>query len=207
MRSRRAGEVIGKILNDPSKPASRFEGYADKPRPRRRSCATSSEGRRLVPHRRPDAQGRATAISTSSTASATPSAGRARTSPPPEVAEAIGRVPGVKEANVYGVRCRAATAAPAWRRSSPRTISTWRRCATICVEPSCPSMRGRVPAHPRRRSTSPRTFKQKKVDLVSEGFDPRPRRPDLLQRSRSARRSCASTPPLYERIRAGGVRL
>ena len=39
-------------------------------------------GRRLVPHRRPDAQGREAAISISSTASATPSAGRARMSPP-----------------------------------------------------------------------------------------------------------------------------
>ena len=29
-----------------------------------------------------------------------------------------------------------------------------------------------VPAHPRARSTSPRTFKQKKIDLVKQGFDP-----------------------------------
>ena len=36
------GEAIGRIMIDPREPGHRFEGYADRPRPRRRSCATSS---------------------------------------------------------------------------------------------------------------------------------------------------------------------
>ena len=47
-RRTKSGEAIGKIVNDPSKPGDRFEGYADaRPRPRGRSCATCS--RRATP--------------------------------------------------------------------------------------------------------------------------------------------------------------
>ena len=41
-----------------------------------------------------------------------------------EVEEAVGQFDGILETNVYGVPLPAATAAPAWPRSSPRTIST-----------------------------------------------------------------------------------
>ena len=87
-------------------------------------------GRRLVPHRRPDAQGRARVSSISSTASATPSAGRARTSPPPRSRPCSRACPGVTDAVVYGVPRRARRAAPAWPPSPPTTGSVsmdWRR--------------------------------------------------------------------------------
>ena len=52
------GEVIGQIINDPDKPANRFEGYADKEATEEDPARRVREGRRLVPHRRPDAPGR-----------------------------------------------------------------------------------------------------------------------------------------------------
>ena len=99
------------------------------------------EGRCLVPHRRSDAARRAMAISISSTASATPSAGRARMSPPAKWPRRCRRVPGIQEANVYGVTVpgadgRAGMAALVvdgdfdhrrrWRRG-------WRPAARLCA--------------------------------------------------------------------------
>ena len=53
------GEVIGKILKDASKPGARFEGYATQQENRPEDPARRvQERRRLVSHRRPDAQGR-----------------------------------------------------------------------------------------------------------------------------------------------------
>ena len=60
-------------------------------------------GRRLGPHRRPDAPGRAGLLLFRRPASATPSAGRARMSPPPKWPRRWPRYPGVTAANVYGV--------------------------------------------------------------------------------------------------------
>ena len=53
------GEVIGKILKDAAKPGARFEGYAsDAETDKKISARRVREGRRLVPYRRSDAQGR-----------------------------------------------------------------------------------------------------------------------------------------------------
>ena len=126
VRRRRDRRGDRQDLNDPSKPGSRFEGYATRGRDREEDPARRvREGRRLVPHRRPDAQGRATAISTSSTASATPSAGRARTSRPPRSPRRSATFPGI----AGGQRLRRQRAGPRRPRRHggdrrPRAIST-----------------------------------------------------------------------------------
>ena len=96
------GECLGQIGSDAR---TDYAGYADKAASEKKVLHDVFEhGRRLVRHRRPDDARTPTAISISSTASATPSAGRARTSPPARWPSALARLPGVKEANVYGVK-------------------------------------------------------------------------------------------------------
>ena len=98
------GEVIGQIVNDPAQARQPLRGLRRRQPEREQDPAQRvREGRRLVPHRRPDAQGRATAISISSTASATPSAGRARTSRPPRWPRRSTPSRASRDANVYGV--------------------------------------------------------------------------------------------------------
>ena len=112
------GEVIGKIIKrsaQAGRSASRAmptEQETDTQDPARRVRA----GRHLVSHRRPDAQGRATAISISSTASATRSAGRARTCRPPRSRRRSRHSPASWRPTSMASRSRATTAAPAWRR-------------------------------------------------------------------------------------------
>ena len=119
------GEVIGQILNDPTSPANRFEGYADKEADRKENSARRvREGRRLVPHRRPDAPGRARLSSISSTASATPSAGRARTSRPRRSPRRSPCSPACWRRTSMACTCPATTARPAWPRWSPTASST-----------------------------------------------------------------------------------
>ena len=194
-----------------AKPGSRFEGYADAGRDREEDPARRvREGRRLVPHRRPDAQGRATAISISSTASATPSAGRARTSRPPKSPRRSAHSPASHEANVYGV------AVPGPRR--PRRHGGDRRPtasfdlaalhAHLAQQPA--RLRAAaVPAHPAARSTSPAPSSRRRSIWCAQGFDPaRDARSDLFQRSAGARPSCGSTPALYAAASTSGeVRL
>ena len=99
-----------------------------------------------------------------------------------EVAEAINSFPGIEEANVYGVRCRAATAAPAWRRSCARRSRS---------DGAAPTSARHLPEYARplflrirKNIDVTTTFKQKKIDLVKRRLRSRPdRRPDLFQRS------------------------
>ena len=77
------GEVIGKILKDASKPGARFEGYATQAETDKKILRDVFE-KGDVWFRTGDLMRKdETAISISSTASATPSAGRARTCRPP----------------------------------------------------------------------------------------------------------------------------
>ena len=113
------GEVIGKIINDPTKPGNRFEGYADKAADRKEDPARRvREGRRLVPHRRPDAPGRARLfLFRRPHRRHLPLEGRERL----DLGSRRGdqhASPASRKPMSTACRCPAATAAPAWRRSS-----------------------------------------------------------------------------------------
>ena len=89
-----------------------------------------------------------------------------------EVAAALLAFPGIAEASVYGVAVpRHRRHRPAWRRSSPKARSISPNCAGICQQ--------RLPAYARPlflrikdRIELTATFKQKKNELIREGFDP-----------------------------------
>ena len=75
------------------------------------------------------------------------------------------------EANVYGVESRAATAAPAWRRSSAGSDFDLAALRDHLVE-RLPDYARPVFLRLRDDIDVTATFKQRKIDLVKEGFDP-----------------------------------
>jgi fatty-acyl-CoA synthase len=141
-----AGEVIGKILKDASKPGARFEGYA-----------ATAETEKKIPHdafqkgdiwfRTGDLMRRTTtAISISSIASATPSAGKARTSRPP--VETIEAFDEALEANVCSVAVPGRDGRAGMAAIVARTISTSPPFTTIWRS-GCRTCAAGVSAHPR----------------------------------------------------------
>jgi fatty-acyl-CoA synthase len=165
------GEMISKILVDPKRPGQRFEGYADRGESERKVLRDAFEPGdawfRTGDLMRRDARGyfyfidrvgdtfrwKGENVSTS------------------EVAEAITAFPGIEEANVYGVvvpgaEGRVGMAAlvpqgvpdlPALRAHVHRHLSPYARPAFLRIQKSI-------------EATS--TFKQRKIVLVREGFDP-----------------------------------
>ena len=99
-----AGEAIGKIAGG----AARFEGYTDAAATEKKDPARCVQARRrLAAQRRPDAPGCGRASSISWTGSATPSAGRARMSPPPKSQPRPLRRPASKRPTSMAWPCRA----------------------------------------------------------------------------------------------------
>jgi fatty-acyl-CoA synthase len=124
MRRRRAGEVIGKILKDPSKPGQRFEGYASKAESDRKILRDVFEKGdiwfRTGDLMRKDRNGYFYFIDRIGDTFRWKGENVSTT----EVEEAIGRFDDVMEANVYGVEVPGRDGRPAWPRSSARTTST-----------------------------------------------------------------------------------
>ena len=105
-----------------------------------------------------------------------------------EVAEIISSFPGIHEANVYGVEVagregRAGMAAIVCE-PGPRS----RGVARLSRGSGCPTMRGRCSCASATTIEVTATFKQKKIDLAREGFDPgKIARRDVLRRSAGER--------------------
>lgn len=165
------GEVVGQIVDDPAKPSQRFEGYADDEATRRKVLGdVAAKGDlwfRTGDLMRKDAQGyfyfidrigdtfrwKGENVSTS------------------EVSEAITVFPGVREANVYGVAVpgregRVGMAAlvveddidlSALKRHIDAQLPDYARPAFLRLT---------------REMDVTGTFKQRKLDLVRDGFDP-----------------------------------
>ena len=176
------GELVSQIVDQPAEagPALRRlcrqggDREEDPPRRLRRR-------RHVVPHRRPDAARRARLLLSSSTGSATPSAGRARTSRPRRWRRLISTCPGVAGGQcLWRRRSPAPRAGPAWRRSSPARASTSPRFAPACPRAISRPMRGRSSSASAARSTATSTFKQRKIDLVPRGLRSRPRSRDPI---------------------------
>ncbi len=123
-----------------------------------------------------------------------------------EVAEAIGRFPGVDEVNVYGVKIdkldgRAGMAAITpgtdfhlenLRDYLARELPAYARPIFIRIQPAI-------------ETTG--TFKYRKVDLVRDGFDPAKIEQALYFDDPSADRYAPITRELYERIQSGAFKL
>jgi len=166
-----AGEAIGQIVNDPLMPTNRFEGYADPADSERKILrdvfAPGDAWFRTGDLMRRDRRGyfyfvdrigdtfrwKGENVSTA------------------EVAEAMCRQPGIRDANVYGV------AVPGHEgRAGMAAIVT---DGAVDLAELRARLRRLLPAYARplfvrvrREIELTMTFKQKKIDLVAQGFDP-----------------------------------
>ncbi len=204
--SNEAGEAIGKILNDPSKPANRFEGYAVKAETEKKILRDVFEQGdmwfRTGDLLRKDEQGyfyfvdrigdtfrwKGENVSTS------------------EVSEAITAFPGIAEANVYGV------AIPG--RDGRAGMAALVADGEIDLAALREHLVQRLPDYARPPFLRIRdeldvtgTFKQKKLDLVREGFDPSATTDAIFFHDPEAHAFVRLDGPLYDRILAGAVRV
>ena len=165
------GEVISKIVNDPKKPSQRFEGYADPAATEKKVLtdvfAKGDRWFRTGDLMRKDALGYFYFVDRIGDTFRWKGENVATS----EVSEAITAFPGIKEANVYGVRVpgadgRAGMAAlvvedgfdlEGFCRHVGKQIPGFARPVFLRVQPQI-------------ETTS--TFKPRKVDLVKDGFDP-----------------------------------
>ena len=200
------GEVIGRIVNDPARPGNRFEGYA---------AANQNENKilhdvfekgdawfRTGDLMRKDERGyfyfvdrvgdtfrwKGENVSTS------------------EVAEAINTFPGIADANVYGV-----TVVGRDGRAGMAAIVCDGQCDLGALHAH---LAGNLPdyARPLFLRIQPKievtgTFKQKKVDLVREGFNPAATSDPIYFNDPQAKAFVLLDPTLYRRIESGDVRL
>jgi fatty-acyl-CoA synthase len=198
--------VIGRIVKDPSKPGNRFEGYA-----------AESQNENKILHdvfkkgdawfrtgdlMRKDARGyfyfvdrvgdtfrwKGENVSTS------------------EVAEAINVFPGIQDANVYGVSVpgydgRAGMAAIV-------AIETLDLAALHAhLSANLPDYARPLFLRVQKQIDVTGTFKQKKVDLVREGFDPAVNADPIYFNDPQAKRFVRLDAGLHRRIEQGEVRL
>jgi fatty-acyl-CoA synthase len=201
-----AGEVIGKILKDASKPGARFEGYATKPDTEKKVLhdvfAKGDSWFRTGDLMRKDADGYFYFVDRIGDTFRWKGENVSTT----EVEETIGRFPGIAESNVYGVSIpghdgRAGMAAlvpdgsfdlAAFRRHLAASLPDYARPLFLRI-------RGEMDV------TS--TFKQKKIDFVAQGFDPAASSDAIYFDDPAAQAFVRIDPALYGRIRDGGFRL
>jgi fatty-acyl-CoA synthase len=200
------GEVIGKIISDASKPGNRFEGYAaeaeNENKILRDVFKKGDAWFRTGDLMRRDAQGyfyfidrigdtfrwKGENVSTS------------------EVAEVVNIFPGIKGANVYGVQI-------------PGREGRAGMAAIVCADQcDLPRLHAHLAAHLPEYArplflriqddievTS--TFKQKKIDLVQQGFDPAVCNDPIYFSDPQSRCFVRVDPVLYQRIESGQVRV
>jgi fatty-acyl-CoA synthase len=202
------GEVIGQILNDPKKPANRFEGYADKAATEtkilRDAFAKGDAWFRSGDLVKKDALGYFYFVDRIGDTFRWKGENVATS----QVSETITVFPGVAQATVYGVTIpgqdgRAGMAAivldpqapfdpEAFRTHLHRSLPDYARPLFIRVRPTL-DVTG--------------TFKQRKVDLVKEGFDPAQVTEPLFFDHPGEGRFVAVDPGLYDSIRSRRLRL
>ncbi len=200
------GEAIGQILQDPSRPGSRFEGYADKAETEnkilRDAFAKGDAWFRTGDLMRQDAYGYFYFVDRIGDTYRWKGENVATS----EVSEAITVFPGIKEANVYGVAIpgkdgRAGMAAvvvdngldlEAFRAHLAENLPEYARPLFLRIMSEI-EVTG--------------TFKQKKLDLVRQGFDPTATRDAIYFSDPESRSFVRLDDALYEGIRAGRIRV
>jgi fatty-acyl-CoA synthase len=200
------GEVIGKIINDPSKPGNRFEGYASKSETEKKVLHDVFEKGdayfRTGDLMRKDERGffyfvdrvgdtyrwKGENVATS------------------EVSEALTGFAGVHEANVYGVSIpgREGRAGMAALAADGNLDLAGLRAHLI---KRLPEYARPLFLRIRHEIEATGTFKQKKVDLVREGFDPAAIADPLFFNDSASQSFLPLDQALYDRIQTGQVRL
>jgi fatty-acyl-CoA synthase len=200
-----AGEVIGKILKDASKPGARFEGYA-----------TQGETEKKILHdvfkkgdawfrtgdlMRKDADGYFYFVDRIGDTFRWKGENVSTT----EVEETIGQFPGVEETNVYGVQIpgrdgRAGMAAIVVNGSLD--LAALRQHLQALPDYARPLF-----LRIRREMEVTSTFKQKKIDFVAQGFDPAATGDPIYFDDPAAKAFVPVDQALIDRIRGGQIRL
>jgi fatty-acyl-CoA synthase len=201
-----AGEVIGKILKDPTKPGSRFEGYAEK-------TATAQKILRDV-FEKGDAWFRTGDIMKQDASGyyyfidrvGDTFRWKGENVSTFEVAEVMTVFPGILEAVVYGVRIagkdgRAGMAA--LRVAEAFDLAAFREYLIKHLPEYARPLFLRIDDEIEITST----FKQRKVNLVEHGFDPSRPSARIYFNDPERRAFVPLDPPLYARIQSGDVRL
>jgi fatty-acyl-CoA synthase len=200
------GEVIGKILKDSSKPGARFEGYATQTETERKILRDVFDKGdvwfRTGDLMRKDVDGYFYFVDRIGDTFRWKGENVSTT----EVEEAIGAFDGALEANVYGVTVpgrdgRAGMAAivagegfnlTAFRDHLAQRLPEYARPVFLRI---------------RHNIEVTTTFKQKKVDLVTQGFDPTATSDPIYFNDPAAKAFVRVDAPFYERIRTGQMRL
>jgi fatty-acyl-CoA synthase len=200
------GEVIGKIINDPSKPGNRFEGYASKAETDKKILRDVFEKGdawfRTGDLMRKDANGYFYFVDRIGDTFRWKGENVATS----EVQEAITVFPGIVEANVYGVALpgkdgRAGMAAvvadgnldlAAFREHLVASLPEYARPLFLRIKGEL-DITG--------------TFKQKKVDLVKQGFDPATTGDPIYFNDAARKAFVRLDPALYQSILGQQVRV
>jgi fatty-acyl-CoA synthase len=201
-----AGEVIGKIVRDAAKPTSRFEGYASKADDERKILRDVFEKGdvwfRTGDLMRKDENGYFYFVDRVGDTFRWKGENVSTT----EVAEAITAFPGILEANVYGVNVpgkdgRAGMAALACNGALDLAGLRQHLVAHLpdYAWPLFLRIRGQIEVTT--------TFKQKKTELVRQGFDPAETTDALYFHDPERRAFVPLDQPLYDRIMARQVRI
>ncbi len=200
-----AGEAIGKIVVDPSRPGGRFEGYANKQDDERKILRNVFEKGdawfRTGDLMRKDADGYFYFVDRVGDTFRWNGENVSTT----EVAEAINPFPGIADATVYGVRVphrdgRAGMAAIVCEHCDLKGL--YRH-----IENALPPYARPVFLRLRQNIEMTSTFKQKKIDLVRDGFDPSAITDPVFFNDPKARAFVRLDKALYDEICGGKMRL
>ncbi len=200
------GEVIGKIIKDADRPGQRFEGYATESETEKKILRNVFKKGdvwfRTGDLMRRDANGYFYFIDRIGDTFRWKGENVSTT----EVEEVLGQFDGVLEANVYGVQ----VASHDGRAGMAALVARDNLNLTALHE----YLAGQLPeyAQPvflriRKDIDVTTTFKQKKTDLVQQGFDPRGIRDPIYFNDPAAKVFVRMDAELFERINSGQVRL
>jgi fatty-acyl-CoA synthase len=200
------GEVIGKILKDPSKPGARFEGYATEVETNKKILHDVFEKGdvwfRTGDLMRKDENGYFYFVDRIGDTFRWKGENVSTT----EVEEAIGQLESVLECNIYGVLVpgRDGRAGMAAIVAKPNLNLVALRDHLV---KRLPDYARPVFLRIRHDIEVTATFKQKKLDLVKQGFDPGMIGDPIYFNDPAAKAFVRVDAALYDRIRAGQVRL
>jgi fatty-acyl-CoA synthase len=202
-----AGEAIGQILNDPTRPSARFEGYADPEATRRKvldnAFAPGDRWFRTGDLMRRDAQGYFYFVDRIGDTFRWKGENVATS----EVQEAISVFPGVKDVNVYGVAIPGHDGRAGMAMVVPEPEGLDLEGLSAHVEKHLPAFARPVVLRIGRELDVTGTFKQRKVDLVKEGCDPRLVGDPMFLAHPGERRYAPLDAALYEDVAAKRVRI
>jgi fatty-acyl-CoA synthase len=202
------GEVIGEVLNDPGKPANRFEGYADETATEKKILHNAFKAGdawfRSGDLMRRDAQGYFYFIDRIGDTYRWKGENVATS----EVSEVITAFAGIRDATVYGVSIpgaegRAGMAAIVAEHPDVFDLQAFH----AHLSRNLPEYALPVAVRFQSQLEVTSTFKQRKINLVSAGFDPRRSADRLYFNDPVSRRFRPLDQTLYEAIVSGTIRI